>query len=106
MKERIGGNTDVNIGVSDEHKEFDKKEKVLKIKNDTWKKLAAAAIGSGVGGMALSKAIEKNSGDKKSFKSGGIISDFMDIWKKEDRYDKKFRITYVSFLRDDKTYCL
>ena len=73
MKERIGGNTDVNIGVSDEHKEFDKKEKVLKIKNDTWKKLAAAAIGSGVGGMALSKAIEKNSGDKKSFKSGGIF---------------------------------
>ena len=63
---------------------------MLKIKDDTWKKLAAAAIGSGVGGMALSKAIEKNSGDKKSFKSGGIISDFMDIWKKEDRYDKMF----------------
>ena len=69
---------------------------MLKIKDDTWKKLAAAAIGSGVGGMALSKAIEKNSGDKKSFKSGGIISDFMDIWKKEDRYGKKFQITYVS----------
>ena len=52
-----------------------------------WKKLAAAAIRSGVGGMALSKAMENHSGDKTSFKSNGIISDFMDIWRKEDRYD-------------------
>ena len=71
--------------MSDDAKAFDKKEKVLKIKNDMWKKLAAAAISSGVGGMALTKAIEGNAGGNKSFKSGGIISDFMDIWRKEDR---------------------
>ena len=77
----------MNIGTSDDKKEFDKKEKVLKIKNEMWKKLASAAISSGVGGMALTKAIENYSGDRKSFKSNGIISDFVDIWKKEDRYD-------------------
>jgi hypothetical protein len=50
-----------------------------------WKRLAAAATRSGAGGMALSEAIKNNSGDKQSFNSGGIISDFMEIWGQEDR---------------------
>ena len=82
LKEKLGG---VNIASTDEAKDFDEKEKVFKIKNALWKRLAAAATRSGVGGMALSEAIKKNSGDNKSFNSGGIISDFMEIWGQEDR---------------------
>ena len=47
--------------------------------------LAAAATSSGGGGMALAAAINKNRSVNKLQNSKGIISDFMDIWRKEDR---------------------
>ena len=81
-KDDIG---DISISTSDDAQLFDEKEKVLKIKNDNWKKLAAAATSSGGGGMALAAAINKNRSVNKLQNSKGIISDFMDIWRKEDR---------------------
>ena len=56
------------------------------MKNENWKKLAAAATSSGGGGMALAAAINKNRSDSRLPNSKGIISDFMEIWRKEDRY--------------------
>ena len=81
-KDDIG---DISISTSDDAKLFDEKEKVLKIKNQNWKMLAAAATSSGGGGMALAAAINKNRSVDKLQNSKGIIPDFMDIWRKEDR---------------------
>ena len=82
-KDDIG---DISISTSDDAQVFDEKEKVLKMKNENWKKLAAAATSSGGGGMALAAAINKNRSDNILPNSKGIISDFIDIWRKEDRY--------------------